>query len=313
MSSKSPSPPRKEHIAIAGATGRVGAALTNLLASEPVDVTVLTRRPNAIQTLKGVSIAAVDFDRPHSLQEALRGADRLFVSHGTSPQQVANEIALIDRAIAAGVRHIVKLSALGPASRLNPFAWHMQIEAHLARQPVASTVLRPSAFADILKRSAGQIATGAWAGAAGEGRMNFIDTRDVADVARVALLEEFSPESQRAYHLTGPRAWTARQIAEQLSGLLGHPVVYINRSPDQQRAALLAEGLSPLVADLLVGLDQVFRDSALGETTATVEALTGKPPRTLPQWLAENIELFRSRTSQRAEAGLEPHKAREPQ
>jgi NAD(P)H dehydrogenase (quinone) len=313
MSSKSPSTPRKERIAIAGATGRVGAALTNLLASEPVDVTVLTRRPNAIQTLKGVSIAAVDFDRPHSLQEALRGADRLFVSHGTSPQQVANEIALIDGAVAAGVRHIVKLSALGPASRLNPFAWHMQIEAHLARQPVASTVLRPSAFADILKRSAGQIATGAWAGAAGEGRMNFIDTRDVADVARMALLEEFSPESQRAYHLTGPRAWTARQIAEQLSSLLGHPVVYINRSPDQQRAALLAEGLSPLVADLLVGLDQVFRDSALGETTATVEALTGKPPRTLPQWLAENIELFRSRTSQRAEAGLEPRKAREPQ
>jgi NAD(P)H dehydrogenase (quinone) len=313
MSSKSPSPPRKEHIAIAGATGRVGAALTNLLASEPVDVTVLTRRPNAIQTFKGVSIAAVDFDRPHSLQEALRGADRLFISHGTSPQQVANEIALIDGAIAAGVRHIVKLSALGPASRLNPFAWHMQIEAHLARQPVASTVLRPSAFADILKRSAGQIATGAWAGAAGEGRMNFIDTRDVAGVARVALLEDFSPESQRAYHLTGPRAWTARQIVEQLSSLLGHPVVYINRSPDQQRAALLAEGLSPLVADLLVGLDQVFRDSALCETTATVEALTGKPPRTLPQWLAENIELFRSRTSQRAEAGLEPRKAREPQ
>ena len=313
MSSKSPSTPRKERIAIAGATGRVGAALTNLLASDPVDVTVLTRRPNAIQTLNGVGIAAVDFDRPHSLQEALRGADRLFVSHGTSPRQLANEIALIDGAIAAGVRHIVKLSALGPASRLNPFAWHMQIEAHLARQPVASTVLRPSAFADILKRSAGQIATGAWAGAAGEGRMNFIDTRDVADVARVALLEEFSPESQRAYHLTGPRAWTARQIAEQLSSLLGHPVVYINRSPDQQRAALLAEGLSPLVADLLVGLDQVFRDSALGETTATVEALTGKPPRTLPQWLAENIELFRIRTSQRAEAGLEPRKAREPQ
>src|SRR6266850_3546329 len=81
----------------------------------------------------------------------------------------------------------------------------MQIEAHLAQQPVASTILRPSAFVDILKRAAGQIAAGSWAGAAGEGRVNFIDTRDVADVARVALLEEFSSESQRAYHLTGPR------------------------------------------------------------------------------------------------------------
>jgi NAD(P)H dehydrogenase (quinone) len=300
MSTEISTMPRRERIAIAGATGRVGAALTSLLASDPVDITALTRQPDAIHPPKGVSIAAVDFDQPHTLREALRGADRLFVSHGTSPQQVANEIALIDGAVAAGVRHIVKLSALGPASRLNPFAWHMQIEAHLARQPVASTVLRPSAFVDVLKRSATQIAAGSWAGAAGEGRMNFIDTRDVADVARVALLEEFSPESQRAYHLTGSRAWTVRQIAEQLSSLLGHTVVYNNRSPQEQRAALLAEGLAPLVADLLVGLDQFFRESALGETTTTVEALTGKPPRTLPQWLAENVGIFRKQIAQAA-------------
>jgi len=296
----------KPRIAIAGATGRVGSTLASLLASDPVDITVLTRRPDAPQLPKGASIAAVDFDQPDTLQSALRGADRLFVSHGTSPQQVANEIALIDAAVAAGVRHVVKLSALGPASRLNPFAWHMQIEAHLAQQPVASTVLRPSAYVDILKRAAGQIAAGFWAGAAGEGRVNFIDTRDVADVARVALLEEFSPESQRAYHLTGTRAWTMPQVAEQLSSLLGHPVVYNHLSTEEQRAALLADGLPPPVADLLVGLDQMFRESALGETTSTVEILTGKSPRTLPQWLAENIEIFR------AGATLEAGKAPEP-
>jgi NAD(P)H dehydrogenase (quinone) len=183
---------------------------------------------------------------------------------------------------------------LGPASRLNPFAWHMQIEAHLAQQPVASTVLRPSAFVEILKRAAGQIAAGSWAGSAGRGRVNFIDTRDIADVARVALLEEFSSESQRAYHLTGPRTWTMQQVADQLSSLLGHPIAYNHRSPEEQRAALLAEGLPPLVTDLLVGLDQMFRESSLGETTSTVETLIGKPPRTLAQWLAENIEIFRN-------------------
>ncbi len=294
MSKKIQSVPHRQRIAIAGATGRVGSALTGLLASDPVDMVLLTRRPDAAQLPTGANIAAIDFDQPHTLQKALRGADRLFVSHGTSPLQVANEIALIDGAVAAGVRHIVKLSALGPASRLNPFAWHMRIEAHLAQQPVASTVLRPSAFVDILKRAAGQIATNSWAGAAGDGRVNFIDTRDIADAARVALLQEFSLESQRAYHLTGPRAWTMQQLAEHLSTLLGHTVAYNHRSREEQRAALLAEGLPPLVADLLVGLDQVFRDSALEETTSTVEALTGKPPRTLQQWLIENIEIFRN-------------------
>jgi NAD(P)H dehydrogenase (quinone) len=286
--------PVKQRIAIAGATGRVGSALTSLLASDPVDVVALTRRSDAAGLPTGVTVAAIDFDRPKTLEDALRGADRLFIAHGTSPQQVANEIALIDRAVAAGVRHIVKLSAMGPATRLNPLAWHVEIEAHLSRQPVASTALRPSAFADILiRRAGGQVSTGSWTGAAGEGRVNFIDTRDIAKAARVALLEDVRPESQRAYHLTGSRAWTMPQIADELSNLLGHPIVYISRSLEEERAALLASGVTPFVADLLVDLEQMFRDSVLGETTSTVQALTGEPPRTLSQWLAENIAAFR--------------------
>lgn len=280
-------------IAVAGATGRVGAHLTKRLAADGADVVALTRRPGEAQLPDGVAAVAVDFERPDALVDALRGAERLFLAHGTSPQQVENEIALIDAAVAAGVRHIVKLSAMGPATRLNPMAWHMKIEAHLADQPVASTVLRPSAFADMLMRAAPQVAAGSWAGAAGEGRANFIDTRDVAQAARIALAEAVGPGSQRAYHLTGPRTWTMPQIAEALSGLLGRPVAYAHRSLDEQRAALLAGGVSPFIADLLVGLDQMFSESVLGETTDTVQALTGDAPRPLTDWLAENIGAFR--------------------
>jgi len=292
MSSHPVSNTQKPRIAIAGATGRVGSALTMLLGADPVELVALTRQPDAARLPAGVAVAGVDFERPNTLRDALRGVDRLFISQGTSGRQVDNEIALIDAAVAAGVRQVVKLSALGPASRLIPFAWHMQIEAHLAHQPVASTVLRPSAFAYLLKRAGADVAAGSWGGAAGEGRANFIDTRDIADVARVALLEDIQPESQRAYHLTGPRAWTMAQVAEALSRLLDRPVTYINRSPAQQREVLLAAGHPPFVIDLLMGLDQVFRDSALGETTSTVEELTGKAPRSLTEWLTDNLAVF---------------------
>jgi len=61
---------------------------------------------------------------------------------------VANEIALIDGAVAAGVRQIVKLSVLGPASRLNPFAGICR-SRHIWRS--SGGVDRPatSAFVDI--------------------------------------------------------------------------------------------------------------------------------------------------------------------
>ncbi len=47
-------------------------------------------------------------------------------------------------------------------------------DAHLAQQPIESTVLRPSAFSHVLKRLGPHIAAGSWAGVAGNGRVNLI-------------------------------------------------------------------------------------------------------------------------------------------
>jgi uncharacterized protein YbjT (DUF2867 family) len=280
-------------IAVAGATGRVGSSLISKLAAEPVELVALTRTSDAERLPSGVSLATVDFDARSSLENALRGANRLFLAHGTSPRQVANEIALIDAAVAVGVSHIVKLSALGPPSRLHPFDWHMQIEAHLATCDVGFTVLRPSSFVDILARAGAPIANDTWGGAAGDGLVNLIDTRDVADSAFAVLLDDAHVSSQRAYHLTGPTAVSMPAIADELSGLLGRAVNYQHRSPAEQRETLLASGLNEFVADLLLGLDRIFYESTLAETTTTVRELTGHAPRPLTDWLSDNISLFR--------------------
>ncbi|KPY30103.1 hypothetical protein ALO52_200221 [Pseudomonas syringae pv. primulae] len=280
-------------IAVAGATGRVGSRLISQLAQDPVTILALTRRKSSSTFPPGVASAELDFDQPSTLRKALVGVEKLFIAHGTSPQQVANEIALVDAAVETGVQHIVKLSVMGPSTPINPFAWHSVIEAHLGQQPIASTVLRPTTFMDVLKRAGNAVATGTWVGAAGNGRVNLIDTRDVADSARIALLEEVTEGSQRAYHLTGPRNWTMPQVAEELSGLLGYTVTYTDRSPAAQYAALITDGLSPFVADLLVGLDRIVHESILIERTFTVEELIGKPPRSLSAWLIENADVFR--------------------
>jgi uncharacterized protein YbjT (DUF2867 family) len=283
----------RPRIAVAGATGRVGSALISKLVAEPVELVALTRTPGAERLPSGVSLATVDFDARSTLDDALRGADRLFLAHGTSPRQVANEIALIDAAVAAGVSHIVKLSALGPPSRLHPFDWHMQIETHLATCDVGFTVLRPSSFVDILARAGAPIVNDTWGGAAGDGLVNLIDTRDVADSAFAVLLDDAHVTSQRAYHLTGPAAVSMPGIADELSGLLGRVVTYRHRSPAEQREKLLGSGLNEFVAELLLGLDRLFYESVLAETTSTVRELTGHAPRPVTDWLSDNISLFR--------------------
>ena len=209
MPEKNQSTPHRPRIAIAGATGRVGSTLTSLLASDPVDVMALSRRPDAAGLPAGVTVAAIDFDQPKTLEEALRGADRLFIAHGTSPRQVANEIALDRQRRRRRRQPYREALGNGAGDPFEPVGVAHGDRSAFGSSAGASTVLRPSAFADILiRRAGGQVATGSWTGAAGEGRVNFIDTRDIAKAARVALLEDIRPELQRAYHLTGPRTWT---------------------------------------------------------------------------------------------------------
>ena len=209
----------KRKIAVAGATGQVGSTLIQLLMSDPIEAVALTRSPDSSNFPSQVASVVIDFDNPSILEHALLGADKLFISHGSSPNQVKDEIALIDAACTAGVQHIVKLSAMGPATRLKPLAWHMEIESHLAKQPIASTAIRPTTYNDVLKFAGRQVAASSWTGAAGDGRVNFIDTRDVAAVARFALLEDVASDSQKAYHLTGPHAWSMPDVAEELTRL----------------------------------------------------------------------------------------------
>jgi uncharacterized protein YbjT (DUF2867 family) len=292
MSNPSASDVSRPRIAVAGATGRVGAALIANLVNDPVDIVALTRNPDTQRLPAGVALAIVDFDKPATLASALRGVNRLFLAHGTSPRQVANEIALIDAAVAAGVVHIVKLSVMGPPSRLHPFDWHMQIEAHLATHSVGYTLLRPSSFIDVLARAGAPVARGSWGGTAGNGRVNLIDTRDVADAARAALLDDEHIHSQRAYHLTGPGTVSMPEVAEELSRLLGETVSYRHRTHDEQRGVLIASGVSEMVADLLLGLDGAIRDSVLAETTSTFSELTGQEPRPVAGWLSDNITVF---------------------
>ncbi|NYE63344.1 uncharacterized protein YbjT (DUF2867 family) [Duganella sp. 1224] len=281
-------------IAIAGATGRVGAELIAGLAGEPVSLVALTRTPDAGKLPAAVAQRAVDFERPASLRAALRGVDRLFLAQGTSPRQVENEIALINAAVAAGVTHIVKLSALGVPVQLHPFDWHTRIEAHLAQCDIGYTVLRPSTFMSVLARAGKPVAQGHWGGAAGDGMVNLIDVRDVADVARIVLLERASTHWQRVLHLTGPRAWSMPQIAAELSRLLGRAVTYQHRTPAAQRDYLIASGMSDFVAGVAVGLDQAFAQSLLREDTSTVQLLTGHAPRHLSDWLSEHLATFKA-------------------
>jgi NAD(P)H dehydrogenase (quinone) len=158
---------------------------------------------------------------------------------------------------------------------------------------IGFSLVRPSSFSSLLAYSVRGVKAGSWGGAAGDGRVNMVDTRDVAEVTARLLYTASDPDLQRPYHLTGDRSWTMSEIADVFTERLGQPVTYEQRTPSEQRRLLSGAGLPELYVEILVGLDRIFATGAQSETTTTVAEILGRPPRSVPDWITDNLDLFR--------------------
>ncbi|KIA62193.1 NAD(P)H-binding protein [Nocardia vulneris] len=277
-------------IAVVGGTGRVGSHLVKYLIAEGIRPRIVTRRD--LSDDEQVSYARADYSDVTSLRHALSGCSRVFLAHGSSPDQVQHEKAVIDAAIATGVRHLVKLSAMGGPPNAHPWDWHAEIETYLATAPIGCTVLRPATFTDILAVSAPLIRAGTWGGTAQSGRVNLIAADDVAAVGAHEL-RTAADDTQRCLHLTGTRPWSMPEIADVFTTELHHPVTYTHRTAAEQREILLGSGLAAPAAEILLGIDNAYRHNALAETTHTVHDVLGRDPVDVPEWIRAHLPAFR--------------------
>jgi len=282
-------------ILVTGATGHVGAELVRLFGEARTPARALIHSPDKAIQIKslGLETALGDFEQPDTLDAAMDGCDHLFLLSPPNPGQPQQEQNVIDAAKRAGVAHVVKLSVPGadPDAQLLFGRWHGQIEQYLAQSGLAHTLLRPNYFMQNLLLSAQPVADqGMLYGMTGEGRISYVDTRDIAAVAAQVLT---SPGHEgNSYMLTGPGALSAGEVAEQLSAATGRPVRYVDLPPDAFRQALAGAGLPGWLADALVAGNTRLAAGHGAGVTGEVARLTGRPPRTLGQFAADHWEAF---------------------
>ncbi|MET7304001.1 SDR family oxidoreductase [Embleya sp. NPDC005575] len=286
-------------IVVMGATGATGSALLHRLVTLGIPSRALGRDPERLRAglddaaRRLVDVRAADADDPSSLHDAFHGARRLFLAMANSPAQQEQETRAIRVAAAVGIEHVVKLSA--PAATADsPVAvsrWHHAIEQTLRDSGLPHTVLRPYAFMQKLATLAPTIAQGVVHGTMGNAACNYVDCRDIGDVAAEVLIR---PElGGRTYTLTGSRTFSYPQLVELLGRVLGRPIRYIDLSPEAMRHNLIERGgLPDWLAAHVVEIQQLAVNRP-EEPTDTVARLLGRPPRTLEAFLDENIELFR--------------------
>lgn len=282
---------------LTGATGTVGGHLADQLRKKQVSARLLVRDPAAASHLAAPTAELVTADLKDALttSAALQGIETAFLLTPAGPDSVRLQRQFIDVAADSGVKHVVKVSALGasPDSPVQLGRWHAEIEAHLKASGLTWTILQPHSFMQNLLASAATIrAAGAWYGCSGDGAYSAIDARDVA-AAAAAILPSPELHEGQTYLLTGPEPVTQADQAKALTRALDRTIRYIDLPPDQFREGMIAAGLPEWLADDLVGLQQFFSTGHAADVSPVVEVLTGSPPATFDRFAADHADAFR--------------------
>lgn len=271
-------------ILITGASGTVGAALLDQLLPDhrAGDVRLVAASRSSAQRQKfktsGVDAVDLDFEDDASVRAALTDIDQLFLCTGYTVGMLVHSKVALDAARDAGVRHVVHLGALGPASSNLPhFVWHTYVEVYIERLGFQFTHLRPRAFMQNVLATL-RPGSSVIRHFSGDARIAWIDVDDIARVAAAALREP-ARHGGKAYALAED-ALTMAEVAGVLAAQSGQPFVAEARDPEQFLPALLKSGMDPAyAASLARGMVATARGDVPDAAAVydTVLQVTGQP------------------------------------
>jgi len=281
-------------ILVTGGTGMVGSEIVRLLSQQGVAARALIRDPWKGQKLPGITWVAGDLSKPETLTKAFDGAQTLFLISSIHQDTVALQHNAIEAARNAGVKHIVKLSAFGASdhSKAPICLWHYQVEKEMQVSGMDWTILRPHHFMQNLLGQAEYIINdGVVYSASGEGKIPYIDARDIAAVAAVTLTK---PGHQgKKYVITGSELLSYRDAAEIIGKTVGKQLRFVDESPEQARARRMREGYAPGILESALAISAYQRAGGKTATiTNVVSDLTGRSPRTFADFVRDYAVAF---------------------
>jgi NAD(P)H dehydrogenase (quinone) len=287
---------------VTGASGNLGRRVIELLLEAKAgQIVAATRTPEKLSgfAARGVTVRKADFEDPASLAQAFAGAGRMLLISTDAVdkpgRRIAQHRAAVDAAAKAGVEHVVytSLTRPEPGSPVTFAPDHYGTEQALAASPLGWTILRNNVYTESLLRSLPQaIATGQLIAAAGDGGTGYVTREDCARAAATALGS--TGLSGKIFDITGPAVVTYTELAKLASDLSGKTVSYVRVTPDDVRKGILAAGIPPVFADILVSFQAAIAKGTLAVASNAVEELTGRAPTSVAAFLAANRDEFLS-------------------
>lgn len=234
-------------ILVTGATGTVGTEVLNELLISGANIRAAVRSNSNMERIKsqGIEAVTIDYQNIETINEGLSGVDSLFLLMPFQSNMIDLSSNLVRQSRKRGISHIVKLSAIGAEAQDGNTVgrMHRQEEKLIEESGIAYTFLRSNAFmqnfinfyGNTIRNQSGFYVP------ASEGKVSFVDVRDVAAVAAKAL-NESRRHAGKTYDITGAEALSYQDAAKILSTEVGKRINYVNISENDFRQGMKEMG-----------------------------------------------------------------------
>jgi uncharacterized protein YbjT (DUF2867 family) len=283
----------KAPILVVGATGSIGTELVAHLLQAGHGVRVLARDPRKAAERLGprVEIVAGDLGNRASLAPALRGVEVASLATAPTPLLAEQEGNFIEAAREAKLRRLVKLSAFGiefATDRIH--VCHAESEKRLRASGIPAVVLRPVIFMSNMFMEMAAIKAGKMASSFGDGRMTYVDPRDVAELTARALLE--ARHEGETWEFGGPEALTYDDLAATFASVLGRRVEHVRLSDAAFQDAALGAGLPDFVVEAITVAAIGTRAGKYATNDDVVQRVLGRRAATFRSWVERHRAAF---------------------
>jgi len=286
-------------ILLTGANGKVSSAAIAALQGSGHKLVALVRdeAKGAELAAKGVEVRVGDLEKLRTVENLFGGVDVAFLLSAPGPGAPLQASNALWAAQQAGVKHVVRMSAVGAAhgaptlnSRL-----HALSDSELVASGIPYTILKPHFFMqNLLGLAQTVVDQGMLFFGLGDAKLPMIDVRDIAGSV-AAVLANPTPHANKTYTLTGPAAVSMHQFAAAVGEAIGKSVKY-----QPVPVAAMVETFAKYGADdyTQVAMRDYFTAYSAGwedAVTTVVKDLVGREPRGIQEFARDFSGAFGKR------------------
>jgi uncharacterized protein YbjT (DUF2867 family) len=288
---------------VTGTSSTVGSEVVNHLLTLGQKVRAAVRdlgKQQHYPTSSNLEIVHLDYYKPETFDHLFNGGEKLFLLVPIVNNMVEITSSIVKIAKRLGVKYIVNQSLMGPDihSESTIAGLHRRAEKVIMESSIPFTNLRPNYFMQnfIVFFSHTIKSQGSFYIPAGDGKVSFVDARDLAHVAIKLLTvngEEQQEHIDKTYNVTGPESLSYKQAAEILSNQIGKKISYINITDDEARQGLKDMGVSDQLIPLLLEMYSDIRGGYASGISSVVQEITGNKPISFSSFAKDYAKAFR--------------------